>query len=85
MREGRSGQGEPWRLGWPGRVTSPQDFIVIIDQIIIVLIALTMVMLSSLTSYLMDQKYTSRKDRRPVQAWGQDEGRRGFPGPAMSC
>ena len=54
MREGRSGQGEPWRLGWPGRVTSPKDFIVIIDQIIIVLIALTMAMFSSLTSYLMD-------------------------------
>ena len=85
MREGRSGQGEPWRLGWAGRVASPQDFIVIIEKITIILIALTMVMLSSLTSYLLDQKYTSRKDRRPVQVWGQDEGRRGFPGPAMSC
>ena len=81
MREGRSGQGEPWRLGWAGRVASPQDFIVIIHKILIVLIALTMVM----TRYLMDQKSTSRKDRRLVQAWGQDEGRRGFPGPAMSC
>ena len=73
MRKGRPGQVEPWRLGWAGRVTSPQDFIVIIEKIIIVLIAL-----------LMDQKYTSRKDRRPVQVWEQDEGRRGFPGPAMS-
>ena len=44
-----------------------------------------MVLLTSLTSYLMDQNYTSRKDRRPVQAWGQGEGRRDFPGPAMSC
>ena len=81
MRKGRPRQGEPWRLGWAGRVASPQDFIVIIHKILIVLIALTMVM----TRYLMDQKSTSRKDRRLVQAWGQDEGRRGFPGPAMSC
>ena len=55
MRKRRPGQGEPWRLGWAGRVASPKDLIVIIDQIIIVLIALTMVMLSSLTSYLLDQ------------------------------
>ena len=81
MRKGRPRQGEPWRLGWARRVASPQDFIVIIHKILIVLIALTMVM----TRYLMDQKSTSRKDRRLVQAWGQDEGRRGFPGPAMSC